>query len=488
MLEVSALALTFGAVVYEQIHAELFVLILTVVSVAVFCWFSVRTLRGLLFGLVLGGAMLLGALALWNEEREVSTEIFGNRAFDANVVSVDRRLGRTNLTIRGEDHREKLQIFVYQTIAVLPGDTISVRGVIERPDAFLTDTGRLFDYPAYLAGKGIVGVGRNAQVILQDEGGFSLSRIATIIRFRIADMFARHLSFPIDGVIAGMTVGYQGALPDSIQDLFRNTGVLHVLVLSGYNITLLAGFLGLLLRHLPFRLRTVLIIVSIALLVMISGSGIASVRAGIMGGIAMLAGLSIRTYRPLRALTLAYLFFFFLSPRTIFSDPGFHLSFLATAFMVFGLSKVERFFSFIPKTRGVDVRELLMLAVSLPIFMLPYTMYFSGAFPISSPIANILLALATPLLMVLGIAVLVFSWASPISHILGLLASFLGQAVLWILEGFARLPIWQTPAVPWWAVAGVYSVFFVVLFRREFRSFIRQLQNSLAPASSSFDP
>ncbi len=488
MLEIAALALSFGAIAYENLHAELFVIALAASSIAIFYWFSYRTIRGLLFGVVLGGAILLGAFAIWNEEKVLPSELFGNRAFDATVVSIDRRLGRTNLTIRDEEYSEKIQLFLYQTTKVLPGDKISVRGVIEQPEVFLTDNGRLFDYPAYLSGKGIVGVGQNVQIVLQEKGKPSLSRVATMLRFHIADMYATHLSFPIDGVIAGMTVGYQGALPETIQDLFRNTGVLHVLVLSGYNITLLAGFLGLLLRRLPFRLRTVLIIISIAMLVMISGSGIASVRAGIMGGIALVAGLSIRTYRPLRALVLAYLFFFFLSPRTIFSDPGFHLSFLATAFMVLGLPKIERLFLFIPKTRGVDLRELLMLAVSLPLFMLPYTMYFSGAFPLASPVANILLALATPLLMVLGIVVLLFSWISPIAHIFGVIASVVGQAVLWMLEGFAQLPIWQTPGLPWWAVAGVYSIFFVVLFRRELRDFMRQLQNSLAPVSSSFDP
>lgn len=488
MLELSALLLTVGAVLYHNLGFDFSSLSIVAGSLVVFFCFLLRSWRGTMFALVIAGALLLGALAVWKSERELPNTIFGNRAFDAEVVSVDRRLDRMNVVVRDIDHDAKLQLFLYETVSFLPEDRVSVRGLVERPEAFLTDNGRLFDYPRYLASKGIVGVAQRAQVLVQEEGGGSLPRIAAIVRFRIADIFAQHLSFPVDGVIAGMTVGYQGALPDRTQDLFRNTGVLHVLVLSGYNITLLAGFLGLLLRRMPFRLRTALIIISIAMLVLVSGSGVASVRAGIMGGIALLAGLSVRTYRPLRALTLAYLFFFFLSPETIFADPGFHLSFLATAFMVLALPKVERLFSFIPKTRGVDLRELLMLAITLPLFMLPYSMYFSGAFPLVSPIANILFALAAPLLMMLGIAILAFSLISPVASIIGTITSFLGDLSLRFLELCARLPVWQTPAIAWWAVAGVYGLFFFLLFKRELTSYARQLRSSLAPASSSFDP
>jgi len=487
MLELAAVALTCGAVLYHNLHANFFTLTLVAVSFIIFFTVALRTIKGALFALFLGTSFMLGALATWNANVPVPQELFGNRAFDAKVLSIDRRLTKINIFIRDIDHGAKLQLYVYEESGLLPGDIISVRADIEEPESFLTDNGRIFDYPRYLRSKGIVGVGQNAKVLLQKEGEWSLQRIATTARFRIADILAANIAFPIDGVIAGMTVGYQGGLPSYVQDLFRDTGVLHVLVLSGYNITLLAGFLGLLFRAVPFRLRTICIILAIVMLVVISGSGIASVRAGIMGSIALFAGLALRTYRPLRALTLAYLFFFFLSPETIFSDPGFHLSFLATAFMVLVLPKVERLFSFIPKTKGIDIRELLILACTIPLFMLPYTMYFSGNFPLFSPIANIVFGLITPILMILGIALIALSWIAPIAHIIGALSSWIGNAGVSILEVFATMPNWNTPALPWWGVVLFYVVTLYVLFRKEIRQYLWQLRNLLLPATSSSD-
>ncbi len=484
MIELGAAALAFGAVLYRNLAFELFSVSLVAVSMLFFGVFLFRSLRGIAFSLLLSIAVVFGAVAVQGSEREAPRALFGDRAFLATVSAVDRRLARSSLVVRDTAHGAKLQLFLSHRTMLLPGDTISVRARVEQPEAFLTDSGRLFDYPGYLKSKGIDAVAQNAQVLLQEKGTPSLSRIAALIRFRVADILAQFVSFPVDGMIAGMTVGYQGALPEYIQDLFRTTGVLHVLVLSGYNITLLAGFLGLLLRRLPFRLRTMLTIAAIILLVVVSGSGVASVRAGIMGTIALFAGLALRSYHPLRALVLAFLFFFFLSPQAIFSDPGFHLSFLATAFMVLALPKAQQLFSFLPETAGINLRELCMLAVSIPLFMLPYTMYFSGSFPLVAPLANIILAIFTPLLMLLGIAVIALSWVPMLADIFGALASAAGTIVVRALEVCAQLPQWNTPQLPWWLVALFYTLFLVLLLRGELTRYFWQLRNSLLPASN----
>ncbi len=465
MIELVALMLTIGALLYHSFHTGIEMVSYIGVLVAICIGIFFRSGRGLAFGVILSGTLILGALAVWRIDVRTPPDIFGNRAFDATVVSVDRRLDKTNLVVRDSVYDERLQASVVGDIELLPGDRITVRGSVEAPEDFVTNSGRIFGYQAYLSSKGIVGLVKNPTVVLVKEGHISLSRVATIIRYKVADIFAEHISFPVDGVIGGMVVGYQGGLPQSIQDLFRDTGVLHVLVLSGYNITLLAGFLALILKSLPFRLRTAITAIAIIMIVLVSGAGVASVRAGIMGSIALVAGLSIRTYQPMRALFVSYIVFFFISPHTIFADPGFHLSFLATLFMIAVLPKVEQLFHFIPQTKHVDLRELIMLAVSAPIFMLPYTMYFSGNFPLASPFANMLLAIVTPIIMIAGIIVIALSWITPLAALFGMIISVAGKAVLWCLVQFAKLPIWNTPPIAWWCVVGIYGVILVALFK-----------------------
>lgn len=483
MIEIGVVVLTIGALLYRMgVSIGSIAIVAGTLAAIVGIW--TRTRAGVVAGIACGAVLVLGALALWRVDTPTPTSIYGNRAFDARVVSVDRRLDRVIIVVR--ENKFKLQTSIPGNTSLLPGDQVTVRGNVVEAEDFTTDTGRIFGYRAYLASRGIVATVQNPTVVLVEKGRLSLPRIATMIRYGVADIFARYVQFPFDGVMAGMFVGYQGGLPSHIQDLFRNTGVLHVLVLSGYNITLLAGFLAVLLRRVPFRVRTGVTLGAIILLVLVSGAGVAAVRAGIMGGVAVLAGLSLRTYQPLRALVLAYLFFFFISPTSIFVDPGFHLSFLATLFMVLVLPKVERFFYFIPKTKYIDLRELLTLAFLVPIFMLPYLMYFSGMFPLVSPFTNILLSLATPLIMTGGIILIVISWIPIIGTLTGTILSWGGGALLGVLRLSEQLPIWQTPALAWWGVTGIYMTILFALFRIEISSYLSQLYRVLRQQTSSY--
>jgi len=484
MFVILCISLTIGAVLYSVLHLGLGGSIFFGALCLLSCTVMFRTVRGTLFGMIVGATLVLGSLAVWIHEAPIPSELFGTRAFEATVLSVDRRLESTNLVILDDSFERRLQITTKEQQRVLPGDRVSVRVLIQEPQDFTTTTGRVFGYRQYLASKGIVGVGRNAVVALINKGNMSLSRVATQIRFAIADVFARYVAFPIDGVLAGMVVGYQGGIPQYIQDLFRTTGVLHVLVLSGYNITLLAGFLALLLRGVSFRIRTGITIAAIILLVLISGAGIASVRAGIMGSIALSAGLLVRTYQPIRALCIAYVLFFFLSPGTLFADPGFHLSFLATLFMIAVMPRIEHFFAFIPQTNHIDIRELTILAIGVPIFMLPYTMYFSGLFPLASPFANVVLAIVTPLVMVLGVVLIAVSWIPLLATVVGVCVSFLGNTVIWILMHLNNLPQWNTPLLSGWGVSLFYILILVVMFRGEIMLSLVHVRNSFRRRSN----
>jgi competence protein ComEC len=287
-----------------------------------------------------------------------------------------------------------------------------------------------------------------------------------------------------------MLVGYQGGVPAGIQDLFRTTGVLHVLVLSGENITLLALFLSIILKPLPFKLRSFLTGAAIILIVLISGAGVAAIRAGVMGIIALTGGLVRRSYVPLRALTLSIIFFFFLSPETLFTDPGFHLSVLATIFMIVVVPKIEPLFYWLPE--AYHLRELVILAIGVPIFMLPYTMYFSGLVPSASPLANIVMAIITPFMMLGGAIVLACSWISPIAQIVGTTVSFVGDVILKLLAFLNTWPQLNTPPLAWWGVIALYMIFFSLVFRQELRQSWYDLtfdvRSTVPPPPNSSEP
>ncbi len=483
MLVLFCISLILGATLYSILHVSLLTIGIISVLWGIFFILLFRNKRVFILGLALGITVMLGALRFWmipNHEIPL-----GNQAFTGIIKNVDERLDKTLLKVRVDNTDTNIQVTLREKQKLLPGDKVSVRGKVELPEDFLIETGRTFDYDQYLASKGVDAVIGFGQVVKLEDGKFSFGRESTIIRFWIASVLGSYISFPVDGIVAGMLVGFQGGIPKYLSDIFRYTGTLHTLVLSGFNITVLAGFLGLLFRRLPYRIKTILIGLGIVSLVIISGAGVAAVRAGIMGSIALVAGMSLQNYNVFRALLLSFLFFFFTSPQTIFVDPGFHLSFLATVFIVLLLPILNEKLTWLPIYKKLNLRELLILACGLPLFMLPYTMYFSGLFPLVSPLANIFLVPIIPILMLGGLFVVVLSFLPFLATFVGTITSFIGMVTIKVLTFLNTLPQWQTPGISGWGVTIFYGVLFIWIFRKNIMRYFVQLQKAFQPQTSS---
>jgi competence protein ComEC len=485
MMEAITLLLLFGALLYRTGIGLLAIGIMSALTSAFFFTYFLSR-KSLITGMCIGGIIFIGAFVMRVHEISVPHDFFISRTVTGIVQTVDQRIDKTLLVIKDSQYQKNIQVTVHSKNNFLPGDTVQAYGAIQIPTDFMTDTGRMFSYQAYMQSKNIMAVMPSASLHFVLQGNFSIVRFATIVRFHIAAILTRYISFPIDGLVAGILVGYQGGIPSAMQDLFRTTGVLHVVVLSGENITLLAVFLAMLLRPLPFHIRSILTACAIVLVVLISGAGVSAIRAGIMGIIALSAGMVRRNYIPFRALTISILFFFFYSPETIFVDPGFHLSVLATIFMIIVVPKIELLFSYLPEKYAI--RELAMLALCVPIFMLPYTMYFSGLVPLASPFANILMAIVTPLMMLLGATVLAISWIIPVAQVAGILVSWIGNIVISILTVLNKLPQLNAPPLAWWGVIGSYFLFFSIVFRFELRQFLYERRTYFLPPSNSSEP
>ncbi len=478
MLILFCISLLLGAVLFHSFGFSILEVVLVGALLGAFFVLYFRSRKALVLGLAILMSICLGALRLWVVENPEI--LLGNRAFTGVIKSVDQRLDRELLVVKVDQENFDVQATLYSETNFLPGDKVSVRGIVEKPEDFVTETGRTFDYDGYLESRGVEAVMRRPTISLVEIGSFSFTRLATQTRIFIASTLSRHIVFPVDGIVAGMLVGFQGAIPKYLSDIFRDTGTLHTLVLSGYNITLLAGFLGLILRRLPFRIKTVLIGVGIAGLVLISGAGVAAVRAGIMGSIALFAGMTLQNYQALRALVISGLFFFFLNPKIVFVDPGLHLSFLATLFIITILPILKNKFAGDDETKPkwkTNLIETVILAVGLPIFMLPYMMYFSGLFPLVSPIANIVLVPIIPVLMLGGLVTLAISFIPFLAGIFGGITSVIGEMTIKLLTSLSTFPQWQTPSLPAWCVVSFYVVLFTIIFRKNIKLYFAHLRN-----------
>ena len=192
-----------------------------------------------------------------------------------------------------------------------------------------------FDYEGYLHG---LGISTLASVKLEDievlrgtsgsKLGFWRSRVRNSILRRIhhSGLWSKEDA----AIFAAMIVGDDSLLLRDVREEFQQTGVYHLLVVSGLNVALLAFAVFWLARRLrlpewPASLLTIALSIFYAY---IAGMGVPILRAVLMLSLFLVARLLYRDRSGLNATSFAALVVLVLSPAALF-EPGFQLTFLA---------------------------------------------------------------------------------------------------------------------------------------------------------------
>lgn len=146
----------------------------------------------------------------------------------------------------------------------------------------------------------------------------------------ISALIGSYLPEPEAGLLSGMILGTRESLPPELYDALIDTGTLHIVALSGTNVTIMANLTVLTLS--PVVGRRIASLLTIGLLtgfIFFVGPAPPIVRAGIMGGISLVAAATGKQAWTLWSFAVACLVMLFVRPSLIF-DISFQLSAGAT--------------------------------------------------------------------------------------------------------------------------------------------------------------
>ena len=350
-----------------------------------------------------------------------------------------------------------------KVLAVLPldtklqyGDTVSVRGALEAPQSFETNTGRTFDYAGYLKARGISAVMQYAKIQSTKEGSPGILRTLFIIKHSFERALQRVMREPMVSLMKGFLLGEKSGLPQVLTQAFVIAGLIHVVVLSGYNIGVVSEwtmrFLALFLRR---RIALAVTAAVIVLFALMAGGGMATIRAMLMGLIAILGRYLNRPALALRSLCVAVLAMLLWNPLVVF-DAGFVLSVLATLGIITLGNWVEPRLSWLKE--GI-LRSTTATTIAAQLFVLPALLYYTGVLSFVSVPANIIFLPFVPLAMLLGFVAGLLALVHPFFALIpALAADTLLQIMIWLTEFAASLPLAATivPAFPAWVAVAVY--------------------------------
>lgn len=366
------------------------------------------------------------------------------------------------LTVKPIDLSAKFQSKILVKTARYPewqyGDVVKVKGQLKLPEAFETDNGRIFNYPKYLAARGVGLTVSFAEVGLVKSSESWLRHL-----FKIKKAFTKSVNQAINEPAAalanGITVGEKQALPKDIQKAFQITSLSHIIVLSGYNINIVGDFLS--------RFGPAFGIVGIILFGIMVGGGASVWRAILMAIILVLGRRWGRNYDALRALVLVAILMSLYNPLWPLYDAGFQLSFLATAGILLGSEWWQKKLSWV--TEKFTLRETLAVTLSAQTAVLPLLLYMSGILSFTSLPANVLVVPVVPFAMLLVFIVAIIGLIfPPLALILGYPVSWLLNYMIAVPTLLAKLPggYITLPLFSGWVVVGVYLAILIYLGRR----------------------
>ncbi|MDO8481948.1 MAG: ComEC/Rec2 family competence protein [bacterium] len=330
------------------------------------------------------------------------------------------------------------------------GDRVRATGTLRLPQAFETGEGREFNYPEYLAKDGIgyelafaqvERIGEAKWSLLPAGGGsaFGGKAGAIWVKQNFLRGLLNALPEPAAGLGGGITVGAKRGLGEELNDIFIKVGLVHVLVLSGYNITIVINAVGFALSRLPklfYFSGAVFVAIFFALM---TGGAASSVRAALMAIIAVLGRTTGRLYLASRALGVVALGMVVWNPFILAFDLGFQLSALATLGLIWFTPIFFARLKWI--TEKFALREIAASTLGTQLAVLPLLLYQNGQLPLFSLPANLLALVAVPPAMAASaIASVAGLVAAPIAPIIAFPAHILLSYIIGVAKFFASLP------------------------------------------------
>lgn len=374
--------------------------------------------------------------------------------------------------IRGVDTNVLIRTHAFPEFSY--GDVLVATGTLKVPKEITEEDGRRFDYHMYLFKDRITHTLSFATAEnIGEEGSMLLGRLFQIKRqfiYSIRDV----LPEPHAGLLSGILLGAD-ALPKQVAENFRTAGLSHIVVLSGYNITVVAESILVIMKIVSVKIAFGASLFGVLFFVLMSGAGASAVRAGIMASIALLGKHFHKTYDASRALILAVWGMVFWNPFVLLYDPSFHLSVLATIGVMYMTPIVSTHLSLITEKYGL--RELSATTLGAQLMVLPYILYMSGDFGMFSFLANFIVLPFVPLTMLLGFFTAVLGFISRFVGLLPGIPTYLFLAWdLCVADSISKLPFAtiHIPYIPVTLLIFFYIAFGFFLYRFHARTYAKE--------------
>lgn len=368
-------------------------------------------------------------------------------------IKLRQSLARIRINFKGKMSQEAKNL--------MPGQEVQFKGVLLPPKEPIAPGAYDFRKKAFFEKISAVGYGISSPHILDPSAKQGFKNKVLIGLTKLRHSLTTYLKTTIEGnsgaIAAALITGDRSGISEELREDFANSGLAHILAISGLHLSIIAGIAFLIFRKglsfipwLALRYPTkkwaaVFALILTFCYLVLCDFAIPAQRAFIMTAIILLAVITDRTALTLRNVSLAAIVILLLLPESIIS-PSFQMSFSAVIALVSGYeilhkpletwrSHCQRWWQLLLfYLMGVTLSSILATIATTP-----YIAYTFNRFTVHSLAANII---CIPLLSFIIMPSLVLYLVTCIFFDSGYLALFLHHTIRLMIEIAQTISLW----------------------------------------------
>jgi competence protein ComEC len=395
----------------------------------------------------------IGALLAWQKDIRKNPGWLGNfyKEKDALVITLDEPPVEKTKSIKanasvsyllqnGNSIPVKGKIIIYfRKDSLLPQLDYGSRIIFKKPLQEIKNSGNPggFDYKRYALFQGIthqVYLKQEEFEVLDGKKENLFKKFIYNTRERVLNIIRKNIPGDKEmGLAEALLIGYKDDLDQTLVQSYTNTGVVHIIAISGLHLGLIYWLLALLLKPLKNRkkikwLRPVLIITGLWLFSILAGAQPSILRSAVMFTCIVFGESLSRRTSIYNTMAVSAFILLCINPYWLW-DVGFQLSYAAVLSIIIFMQPVYNLF-YIKNKAGDFIWKLNAVTLAAQVLTVPLSIYHFHQFPNYFLLTNFV---AVPLssIIVLGeIFLCAVAWIQPVA----LLAGKLLHWMIWLMN------------------------------------------------------